>query len=300
MSIIEKALEKSGKSSSFSEPLKVSGSIAMEQAERANKVKKVQESSARPVERETEEIDFTFDFEMLEKKGMLVPDSAHSQMAEEYRLIKRPLLENAFFEGDNGIDNANLLLVTSSLPGEGKTFTAINLALSIATERDKTVLLIDADVAKPSVSKVLGIQSDIGLIDLLVDPSIGFSDAMLKTDIPNLSIIPAGKKHRHSTEVLASNDMKQFTRELSERYSDRIIIFDSPPILAATQGAVLAKLVGQVVMVVESETTPQYVVKDALAKVLESCDVVGCVLNKMKKGIGLQYYGYSYYGYYGR
>ena len=298
MSIIEKALEKSGKNSSFSEPLKAAESNATEQVERVSEVKV--QTRNRTARRGPEEVDFRIDVEMLERKGMLVPDSAHSQMAEEYRMIKRPLLENAFYEGDNGIARPNLILVTSSLPGEGKTFTAINLALSIAMERDKTVLLIDADVAKPSVSKVLGINTEVGLIDLLVDKSVAFSDTVLRTDIPNLSIIPAGKKHRHSTEVLASNDMKQFTRELSERYSDRIIIFDSPPILAATQGAVLAKMVGQVVMVVESETTPQYIVKDALAKVAESCDVVGCVLNKMKKGIGLQYYGYSYYGYYGR
>jgi len=298
VSIIEKALEKSGKNSSFSEPLKAAESNATEQVERVSEVKV--QTRNRTARRGPEEVDFRIDVEMLERKGMLVPDSAHSQMAEEYRMIKRPLLENAFYEGDNGIARPNLILVTSSLPGEGKTFTAINLALSIAMERDKTVLLIDADVAKPSVSKVLGINTEVGLIDLLVDKSVAFSDTVLRTDIPNLSIIPAGKKHRHSTEVLASNDMKQFTRELSERYSDRIIIFDSPPILAATQGAVLAKLVGQVVMVVESETTPQYIVKDALAKVAESCDVVGCVLNKMKKGIGLQYYGYSYYGYYGR
>jgi len=245
---------------------------------------------------------YSIDWPALQAKGMLVPDMARSQIAEEYRLIKRPLLMNAFPDGDNGIERANLILVTSSVPGEGKTFTAVNLALSIAMEREKTVLLVDADVAKPSVSRLLGINERAGLIDLLEGRNVHVPDVLLRTDIPNLSILPAGRLHQHSTELLASDAMKRLAKELSTRYPDRVVIFDSPPLLAATQGAVLAGLVGQVVLVIESEVTPQYIVQEAVAA-LESCQVVGCVLNKSVKGLGFTYYGYGYgygYGYYGQ
>ena len=244
----------------------------------------------------------TINWTSMQEKGMLTPEMARSQMAEEYRIIKRPLLMNAFPDGDNGIEHANLILVTSSVPGEGKTFTAANLALSIAMERDKWVLLVDADVAKPSVSKLLGIKPQAGLIDMLIGSGLRLSDMLIRTDIPNFSILPAGALHQHSTELLASDAMKRLAKELSERYTDRIVIFDSPPLLAATQAPVLANLVGQVVLVVEAEVTPQYIVQESIAK-LSSCKVLGCVLNKVKKGFGFTYYGLGYgygYGYYGQ
>ncbi len=239
----------------------------------------------------------TIDWAALKAKGMLIPEMASTQLAEEYREIKRPLLMNAFPDENNGIERANLILVTSSVPGEGKTFTAMNLALSIAMERDKWVLLIDADVAKPSIGSLLGRPGDLGLTDLLKDKGIGFSDVAFKTDVPNLTVLPAGRQDRHSTELLASDAMKRFVNELSNRYSDRVVIFDSPPLLAATQGAVLASLVGQVVLVVEADSTPQYIVQEAIAK-LSSCDVIGCVLNKTNQGFAFNYYNYFYgYGY---
>ncbi len=239
-------------------------------------------------------IDIRVNLARLKDRGMLVPDFRQSQLAEEYRIIKRPILDNMEGQDTNGIDRANLILVTSSLPGEGKTFTAANLALSIATERDKTVMLIDGDVAKPSISKLFGIESKKGLIDL-IEGEASFQDVLLRTDIPNLTIMPAGKMHEQSTEILASGAMKNIISEISSRYKDRVIIIDSPPLLAATQGEVLATLVGQVVMVVESDKTPRYLVNEAMEK-LSSCEVVGCVLNKSRSGFGMgYYYGYGNY-----
>lgn len=241
-----------------------------------------------------ETIDLKVNLAHLKDKGMLIPDFRQSQLAEEYRIIKRPILDNVDGQDSNGIKRANLILVTSSLPGEGKTFTAANLALSIATERDKTVMLIDGDVAKPSISKLFGIESKKGLIDL-IEGEASFQDVLLHTDIPNLTIMPAGKIHEQSTEILASSAMKKIISEISSRYKDRIIIIDSPPLLAATQGEVLAGLVGQVVMVIESDKTPQHIVSEA-AKKLSSCEVVGCVLNKSRRGFGMgYYYGYGNY-----
>lgn len=236
------------------------------------------------------------DWDKLAELGFVTPASnSNSQAEEEYRNIKRPLINNAFGVGSVGINRSNLILVTSSVPGEGKTFTAINLALSIANERDKKVLLIDADVARPSVSKTLGIKSSPGLIEYLEGQSVEFSDIVLKTNMPGLSVIPAGKQHKHSTELLTSNKMILLAQELSNRYPDRIVIFDSPPLLAATQGEVLAGLVGQVILVVEAENTPQSMIMASVNK-LVFCDVVLVLLNKTQANVDANHYGYGLYG----
>jgi exopolysaccharide/PEP-CTERM locus tyrosine autokinase len=236
------------------------------------------------------------EWEKLAALGFVTPtNNSSSQAEEEYRAIKRPLINNAFGVGSVGINRSNLILVTSSVPGEGKTYTAINLALSIANERDKKVLLIDADVARPSVSKALGIKSSPGLIEYLEGQTLEFSDIVLRTNMPGLSVIPAGKQHKHSTELLTSNRMIQLAEELSNRYPDRMVIFDSPPLLAATQGEALAGLVGQVVLVVEAEKTPQSMVMASVNK-LVFCDVVLVMLNKVKSNMDSNHYGYGTYG----
>lgn len=233
----------------------------------------------------------------LAAEGFIDNNDTKSQLAEEFRVIKRPLVNNIQDVESNGISRPNLILICSSLPGEGKTFISINLALSIANELDKSVLLIDADVEKPSISKQLGIKQSPGLIEYLENDKVTFSDIMLKTDLDNLNVIPAGKRHKYSTELLSSQRMYLFAEEVSRRYKDRIVIFDSPPLLVATQAQVLAELVGQVVLVIAAEETPQNVVNDSIAK-LANCDVVMTLLNKTKKELDL--YGYNYgYGKYG-
>lgn len=236
------------------------------------------------------------DWEALAELGFVTPaNNTNAQAVEEYRNIKRPLINNAFGVGSVGINRSNLILITSSIPGEGKTFTAINLALSIANERDKKVLLIDADVSRPSVSRTLGIKSSPGLIEYLEGQDVEFSDIVLKTNMPGLSVMPSGKQHKHSTELLTSNRMILLAQELSNRYPDRMVIFDSPPLLAATQGEVLAGLVGQVILVVEAEKTPQSMIMASVNK-LVFCDVVLVLLNKTKKNVDAIHYGYGLYG----
>ena len=240
------------------------------------------------------------DWSKLAEEGFVDNNDAKSQLAEEFRVIKRPLVNNAQSAKDNRIDRSNLILICSSLPNEGKTFVSINLALSIANERDKSVLLIDADVEKPSISKQLGIKQSPGLIEYLEDDKITFSDILLKTDLSNLSVIPAGKRHKYSTELLSSQRMYLFAEEVSKRYKDRIIIFDSPPLLVATQAQILAELVGQVVLVIAAEVTPQSVVAESVSK-LANCDVVMTLLNKTRKEVDIYGYGHNYgYGKYGR
>ncbi|MDX1656570.1 MAG: XrtA-associated tyrosine autokinase, partial [Candidatus Competibacteraceae bacterium] len=240
----------------------------------------------------------TLDLNKIRQAGMVVPDTKRSRIKEEYRHIKRPLLMNAAGKGASVVDYSNLIMVTSASPGEGKTFTAINLALSIASERDRTVLLVDADVVKPSVSKFFGVDTGLGLVDFLIDESLDLSEVLVETNIPSLSILPAGSTHHLSTELLSSENMRDLAHEMSRRYPDRIVVFDSPPLLATTEARVLAALVGQVVMVVEAESTQQVQVEEALA-LLDPETIIGFVLNKTRHILGSGYYRspYYYYGY---
>lgn len=238
----------------------------------------------------------SIDVQGLKAQGYLTPDGEKTRVAEEFRIIKRPLLENAFGRGAPLVDQGNLAVVTSALPGEGKTYTAINLAMSIAMEMDKTVLLVDADVGRAHVHEMLKIPMGPGLIDVLTGDAGNVGDVMLRTDIPKLRVIPMGRYHPHSNELLASEEMRRLTQELAQRYSDRMVIFDAPPLLATSEAVVLSNLMGQIVFVVQSERTLQSRVKDALSLV-DSSKPVGLVLNKIRKGIASDYYGYGSYGY---
>jgi exopolysaccharide/PEP-CTERM locus tyrosine autokinase len=182
-------------------------------------------------------------------------------------------------------------MVTSALPGEGKTFTAVNLAMSIAAEFNNTVLLIDGDVAHPTLPNLLGVPSEPGLLDLLTRDGVDVSDALVRTNVDKLTVMPAGARQRRATELLASEQMATLLRELSSRYADRIIIFDSPPLLATTEARVLATHMGQIVMVVAADATSQNAVSHALQTV-ESCEIVMMVLNKASRTDVGTYYGY--------
>ena len=239
---------------------------------------------------------YSFNYSALAKQGFLTPNSERNATAEEYRSLKRPILMNAFGKGAVPVERGNLLMVVSSLPGEGKTFTSFNLAMSMAMERDKTVLLIDSDVIKQSLTKLLGLEGKPGLMDALQDNGVSLSDVIIRTDLPNLNIIPAGQAHLNSTELLASEEMDRITADLSSRYPDRIVVFDAPPILATTEATVLAHLVGQILLVVEAGKTLQNVGQDSIAH-LDQEKVIGLVLNKSRRSFRSEYYGnYGYYG----
>ena len=238
------------------------------------------------------------DLVRLAQTGMITPDGEKKQISEEFRVIKRPLLTNAFNRGAAAIRNGNLIMVTSSFPGEGKSFSAINLAMSIAMERDHTVLLVDADVANPSIPAFLGLKPSKGLMDLLLDEDLRFSDVLIKTNVEKLTILPAGRSDPHATELLASEGMNRLLDEMSQRYPDRIIIFDSPPLLVTTESRTLASKMGQIVMVVEAAKTPQEAVKEALSQI-DKCEVVGLLLNKGSGLLGNDPYAYGTYGGYG-
>ena len=228
----------------------------------------------------------------LQQLGMVTHDGGRTTVAEDFRIIKRPLLHNAR-AGAAEIKHGNLIVVTSALPGEGKTYCAVNLAMSIAMEMDITVLLVDADVARPSVLKVLGLGAEPGLMDILLNDEMELSDVIMRTNVATLSILPAGRSNKHATELLASRSMSALLDEIASRYADRVVIFDSPPLLITSEASVLAAQMGQVVMVVEAETTTQRSVREAL-RLIEGCAHVNLIYNKTRSFPG----GEDYYGYY--
>ncbi len=234
------------------------------------------------------------DLARMRQNGMVTAASGRTPLLEDFRIIKRPLLKRAFAETAPGDKPGNLIMVTSSLPGEGKTYCAINLAMSIAMELDHTVLLIDADVARPSVMRTLGLPNQRGLMDILLDEKTELSDVLLKTNVETLSILPAGASNQRATELLASQTMTAFVNEIAHRYADRIVIFDSPPLLLTSEAHVLASHMGQIVMVVEAEKTTQHAVKEALRQ-LDGCSNVNLIYNKTREFPGVEEtYGYHY------
>lgn len=255
----------------------------------------VKAAPARPVPREPSgrqsEL-VNLDLVRLGDMGYLVPGHTYSQLGEEFRVIKRPLLRNAQGRGAAPVQHGNLIVVTSALAGEGKTFFAMNLALSIAMELDASALLIEADILRPAVMARLGLPPRRGLLDLLTDASLDASDVMLRTNVPKLSLLPAGSRSMQTTELLASARMGEFLDELATRYSDRVIVFDAPPLLMTSEAQVLAQRAGQVVVVVEAGRTPTAAFSQAMES-LESCPVVMTALNKSKEPTSGGLYGYS-------
>ncbi|WP_374521884.1 XrtA-associated tyrosine autokinase [Hydrogenophaga sp.] len=251
----------------------------------------VPEPEPEPVSREV-----FLDLDRLMQAGYVTPNAPRSPIADQYRVIKRPLLANATGKGAVPVVNGNLIMVTSALPGEGKSFTAVNLAMSLATELDYRVLLVDADVARPSLRRVFDLPAGPGLMDVLVKPDVKMSDVLLRTNIDKLSLLLSGTPHARATELLASDAMTRLLEEMAQRYPDRIIIFDSPPLLPTTEARVLATHMGQVVVVVQAERTLQSDLQHALATI-ENCPVKLMLLNQAR-GIGKDVYGYGYgYGY---
>ena len=235
------------------------------------------------------------DLEDLAARGFATRQNIGSHLALDFRRIKRPLLLSARKGRDSATANPpNLLLVTSSVPDEGKTFVAINLALSIAAEKDHNVLLVDGDTIKGDVAKVLGIEYESGLTDVLQKGGAYIEDAVLQTNVENLCILPSGPAIPDSDELFASDLMVQVARDLADRQRDRIVIFDGPPLLAGTEASVLAALMGQVVVVVEADRTQQTTVTEALTQ-LEGCQSVSLVLNKVaRRARDHTRYGYGY------
>lgn len=233
------------------------------------------------------------DLERLESLGFIVPGARPHQLTDEFRVIKRPLIHNFLGRGVPKAHQGNLVMVTSALPGEGKTFTAVNLALSIAAEIDNTVLLVDADVAHPAVQHTLGLPEGMGLLDVLTG-RCSMREAIVRTNIDKLTVMQAGLPQDHATEMLSSAAMVRLLEEMASRYADRIIVFDLPPLLLTTEARVMAGHAGQLVLVVRAHQTTVSEFNHALATV-EDVPLKMVMLNQAQSSDqGPHGYGYGY------
>lgn len=234
------------------------------------------------------------DFDALRHQELLPPHSQERQLAGEYRQIKRPLIANALGQGVPKLPKGHRIMIASALPGDGKTFTSINLAISFAKEQDLSVVLVDADVAKAHLSRTFGLYGEPGLMDLLRDEQRDVESLVLPTNVPGLSLLPAGKGSDTAPELLASARMEAVAEKLSAPGAGRIVLFDSAPLLMSSEPLVLANVVGQIVLVVRAGVTPQSAVFDAI-ELLGDGRHVGLVLNQADEQSRPGYY-YQHYG----
>lgn len=235
------------------------------------------------------------DRDAMRAAGLLPPRDQEREIADQYRAIKRPLLEAAFSTEPSEGPPQKLIMVASALPGDGKTFTGVNLALSMAMEKDRTVLLVDGDLAKPHISRLFGVENEPGLLDVLKDPAKDVESVILPTDIPGLSVLPSGSHSETATELLASERMAQIVERLSRLTARGIVLFDSLPLLITSESRVLLTLMGQIVLVVRANVTPQEAVKDAVELIGDR--KVWLVLNQAEVHGAMGYYYGSQYGY---
>lgn len=240
---------------------------------------------------------FKVDRKWLRDQGLILPEGAVTGLLEEFRIVKRQLLVNASDLRRQGSGAAaQRILVSSAHPGEGKSYCAVNLALSIAAEMESEVLLVDADFAKPSLPRMLGLPDGPGLLNALTDPKIDPASLVLGTDIPGLWVLPAGSsKTNADTEYLGSLRGGEVLERLTQGAPHRIILFDSPPALAASPAAALAKYVGQVMLVVRADQTGQGALEDAVS-LLSACPNIQLLLNGANFSPSGRTFG-AYHGY---
>lgn len=302
MSLVEKALQKMASTrlaAAANAPVRRAGAEAA--APESNATSRVT-APANPVEQASQPAPtaradkvVTINYDALRAEGLLPEEDERRRLIAEYRQIKRPLMAAARGRGVPLLRNGRVIMVASALPGEGKTFTSINLALTMALERDTTVLLVDGDLAKMHLSRSLGVESEPGLTDLLLDEAADQASVILATNVPGVSILPAGRSVETATELLASGRMERLMAEMLSRDPNRIILFDSPPVLLTAESRALVGVVGQIIMVVRAEGTTHKAVLEAL-RFLGEDKPIGLVLNQCRSNPGQAYYGYGEYG----
>lgn len=230
----------------------------------------------------------------LAEHGFILPEARPGRLAEEFRVVKRQLLLAAAGR-DGGIANGRLILVSSASPDEGKTFCSLNLALSMAREPELDVVLIDGDFSKPEIVATLGLDDGPGLMDALGDHSLDVESCLIETDIPRLSVLPAGERRDDTTELLASTRTRDVLARLLTASPQRVVIFDSPPALSASPASVLALHAGQTVLVVKADSTSEAELREAIT-MLDGCRNIQLLLNAASFAPGGRRFG-SYYGY---
>jgi protein-tyrosine kinase len=234
------------------------------------------------------------DMTSLFRAGMIDWNRVRSRVSEEFRLVQRQIVRTAFTSAGAEPGFSNLLMITSSIPGEGKSFTALNLAACIARQRDHHVLLIDIDSKRDSFCMALGLGDAPGLLDLAANPELDATQVMARTAIENLSVLPIGIERDLGPELFASKQMTKLIQAIGRRYADRLIVLDAPPTLSTSDPAALAPIVGQVLFVVEAERTQREEVVSSL-DLLQACPTITLLLNKVQVQTRYTFGAYSTY-----
>ncbi|TAM61104.1 MAG: exopolysaccharide biosynthesis protein [Rhodanobacter sp.] len=292
MSIVEKAVEKL---KTLQPEPPVSPRIETGSPHPAPTIERLRDS-ARAVDQATETAPtWHVDHRALERMGLLSADGeANGRLTDQLRRIKRPLMGNAIGKGARAWAHAERIVVTSAVPGEGKTFTAVNLALSLARERDLEVLLVDGDIPKFDITRALGLEGRPGLMDVLADEQRHPAEVIVRTDVPNLLVVPVGGRQSLAAELFGSLRMEYVLEEFGGRNLRRLLVFDSSPLLATSESQALVSHMGQVVVVVAADRTRQQVVNSALQS-LNGSHYVGLILNMSCLPASENHYD-SYYG----
>ena len=302
MSIVERALEKAQRSLAASAPTQAAGvqaaairpSVSDEARKPAVAHQDGEQGTIRPRKK------LVMDLVALRAAGALPPVDSERRMTAEYGRIKRPLVERASSDAADASGTSRAVLITSAVPGEGKTITAFNLALSLSREQDYHALLIDLDVARPHLSHLLNIRNEQGFLDSLRNPAIDIEQLILETDFPGLTVLPVGGQSDQDSELLASRRMAELMSRLVAADERRLIVLDSPPLLHTNEALELTNAVGQIVLVVRAGVTPHQVVFEAISMLGEG-RVASLLLNQVPPSNGHgRYYGYGQYGDYGR
>ena len=292
MSFIERALEQMRQEAAAAPTEPVVQPVAERVERRSDRPKAPAPAlTIRPLQCRSERT-VRIDLVAMREAGVIAPEAEERRIAEEYRIIKRPLLKA--MTGDDAPKLSNVLVVTSAVPSEGKTFTSINLALSLAREHNREVVLVDGDVAKRHITHLFGLDEELGLLDAGSAGGPDFEDVILRTDIPSLYLLPAGNRHLEATEILRSERTASLLAALASE-PRRIVLIDSPPLLVTSEAGVLTSLAGHVIVVVKASETPQQVVEQAIATIAED-KPVSLVLNQV---VSMPDHHYGYYGYYG-
>lgn len=211
----------------------------------------------------------------------------HSSIGEQYKKLRARIIK------ETSKDFLNTIMITSPDIGDGKTITAINLAIAIASEMDHTVLLVDADLRNPTVHKYLGIESRPGLSDYLMGKA-EFSNILVKTGIGKLVVLPGGNSSDNAVELLSSEKMGRVVHDIKHRYKDRYVIFDSSPILVAAESIPLSSFVDCVVLVVQATRTTPKTASHALS-LIKGSKILGIVFNNVPKDLAKNLYPYYYH-----
>ena len=297
MSIIEKVLDKLDDDQVAEKSPKKKEARENEQARVASDSAEVHKSAETETEVDTNVVhhrEVELDFEKLSRLGILTPHTVNIKLTEQLRRIKSTILTNAFGKYSLGIENQNMVMVTSAIQNEGKSFTSLNLVMSIAKEFNHTVLYIDADVTKRNMEKLFSFKNQKGLVDYLLGDDKDLAEFLVKTNVPRLTLLPSGRPFDKVTELWSSERMNELMSELSQRYSNRLIVFDAPPLLQDSSASILARMVGQTLIIVEAEKTPKHLVDEAVA-ILDEQQYIGLILNKSNQRDTSEY-GYYAYG----